>query len=100
MRLFKSQTSEEEIKKQEEEVMAAAEAVDAWHRLNISQRIMENLEKAESSLKEGLFEFDSKEYYRAQGSLKTIKSIKELINSPLAERDMLVASKQQEGWNE
>jgi hypothetical protein len=100
MRLFKSATSEEEIKKQEEEIMAAGQAVEEWHRLNISMRIMENLNKAEASLKEGLFEFDSKEYYRAQGSLKTIKSIKELINSPLAERDMLIAQKQEEGWNE
>lgn len=100
MRLFKSPESEEEIKKYEAEIYATADAVEAWHRLNISKRIMENLEKAETSLKEGLFEFDSKEYYRAQGTIEFIKSLKELINSPIAERDMLVASKQQEGWNE
>lgn len=96
MRLFNRQKPEEEVKKQEDEIMQAGQAVEEWLRLSISKRIMENLTSSETQLKDALFEYDSKEYYRAQGTLKFIKSLRDLVISPLAERDMLLSSKKEE----
>ncbi len=100
MRIFNRQKPEEEIKKQEEEIMQAGQAVQEWLNLTISKLIIESLDSTERQLKDNLFKFQSEEYYRAQGTLNFIKSLRELITAPLAERDMLVASKQQEGWHE
>jgi hypothetical protein len=100
MRIFSRQQPEEEIKKQEEEIIQAGQAVEEWQRLTISKLVMDAMDSAERQLKDGLFSYQSEEYYRAQGTLNFIKSLRSIIESPLAERDMLVASKQQEGWNE
>jgi hypothetical protein len=100
MKLFNRQKPEEEVKKQEEEIMQAAEAIESWQRLGISKLVLESMDSAERQLKDNLFKFQSEEYYRAQGTLNFIKSLRSIIESPLAERDMLVTSKQQEGWNE
>jgi hypothetical protein len=93
MGFFNRQQPENEIKRQEELIMAEGQATDEWLRLTISKKIINSLDQAEEKLKEGLFEFDSKEYYRAQGTLAFIKSLRCIIETPLAERDLLVASK-------
>jgi uncharacterized protein YjiS (DUF1127 family) len=100
MKLFNRQKPEEEVKRQEEEIMQAGQAVEEWQRLTISKLVLESMDSAERQLKDGLFTYQSEEYYRAQGTLNFIKSLRSIIESPLAERDILVASKQQEGWNE
>jgi len=100
MRLFNRQQPEEEVKKQEEEILQAGQAVEEWQRLTISKLIIENMDSVERQLRDGLFSFQSEEYYCARGTLAFIKSLRNIIESPLAERDSLLASKnQEEGWN-
>ena len=100
MRIFNRQKPEEEVKKQEEETMQAGQAVEEWKRLAVSKMITDNMDSIERQLKDGLFTFQSEEYYRAQGILSYIKSERHIIEAPLKARADLIAEKQQEeGWN-
>ncbi len=101
MRIFNRQKPEEEIKKQEEEIMQAGQAVEEWNRLAVSKMIVDNMDSMERQLKDGLFTFQSEEYYRAKRILSYIKSERHIIEAPLKSRANLIAEKQQqEGWHE
>lgn len=96
MRFFRqSIKTEDEIKAQEEEILREAQATEEWLRLGISKRLMDNLTKVENELRDGLYDYDSKEYYRSQGVINFIKSIRQLIDDPLARRDILLASRRE-----